>query len=334
MNANARGFRVIQYDDMITTALLRDDYRRDGVVGPIDVLPLEEATEMKEAFARDFLDQSSPILADPSSSEIPLQPQYHQANDQWFKTHLFVPWVNRIVRHPNLVKAVQEVLQSSDIRCWSSDFNVRHAGENAMVAPHQDATFAGLYPPEQVVTAWVALSDPVTLQEGGLFFFRGSHLLGQLPHAVDGEDNIETQRIVTSINGKEHETKMRNVLSRRQRCALPGTNSESTAIALRAGQATLHHFYTVHTSGPNRSSDPRIGLAIRYMTAAVRRCHVRVPEMITWISGNREITHTDCFAWEPILPEHPTANDVERGTKAHQEAMEREKTNYFSAPFI
>jgi Phytanoyl-CoA dioxygenase (PhyH) len=320
---------------MTATSLLLDDYVRDGVVGPINVLTVEEATELKEAFVRDFLDASS-VSTNSSSSDLPpQQPQYHQANDQWFKTHLYVPWVYHIVRHPNLVKAVQEALQSPDIRCWSCDFNVRPAGAPVLVAPHQDATFAGLDPADQVVTAWVALSDPVTLQEGGLFFYKGSHGLGQLPHTIDTEENVDDQEIDTNNNVTDHEKKMRNVLSRHQRCTLPKEDAERTAIPLRAGQATLHHFYTVHASGPNGSNGaPRIGLAIRYMTATVRRCHVKVPELITWISGSRDIVHHDCFAWEPILPEHPTAGDVERGKEAHREAMEREKTNYFSAPSI
>jgi non-heme Fe2+,alpha-ketoglutarate-dependent halogenase len=306
---------------------LLDDYLRDGVVGPIDVLTVEEATEMKNAFVHDFLVDSYPT--DPSHpNDAEHQPlQYHQANDDWFKTHLFVPWVNRIVRHPNLIRAVQEVLQSDDIRCWSCDFNVRHSGADTMIAPHQDATYAGLHPADQVVTAWVALSDPVTLHEGGLIFYPGSLLLGQLPHTTD-YDGIHVE---DDTRKKEDEgRKLRNVLSRRQRCALP--THEGTSIPLRAGQATLHHFYCVHASGPNHSPSPRIGLAIRYMTAVVRRSHFTVPESITWISGNLDVIHKDCFLLEPILPDFPTPEQVQRGKVAHREAMERERTNYFSAP--
>jgi ectoine hydroxylase-related dioxygenase (phytanoyl-CoA dioxygenase family) len=335
-----------------TTLHLIDDYLRDGVVGPIDVLTVEEATRMNDAFLQGIATSRNhhPITDPPSHhADEEIQPQqYHQNNDGWFKTHLFVPWVNQIVRHPNLIAAVQTVLQSKDIRCWSCDFNVRYGNQGTIIAPHQDATYAGLCPAKHVVTAWVALSDPVTINHGGLIFYPGSHMLGQIPHTIDinqedddddidGEDNKNGDK-----TGKQQ--KLRNVLSRGQRCTVPTlvtqnsvgesssdpTTTPGTSIPLQAGQATLHHFYTVHASGQNLHNEPRIGLAIRYMTAAVRRHHYKVLETITWISGCTDIIHHDCFAWEPILPEFPTIDELNCGKVAHSLAMKREMTNYFS----
>jgi ectoine hydroxylase-related dioxygenase (phytanoyl-CoA dioxygenase family) len=318
--------------------MLVDEYLRDGVVGPIDVLTVEEATQMKDEFLLDVNNvwNSAQATNKNSQDQEPQQgPQiYHQNNNFWFKAHLFVPFVNHIVRHPKLVKAVQTVLQSNDIRCWSCDFNVRYRNANTIIAPHQDATYAGLYPAQHVVTAWIALSDPVTVYNGGLLFFKSSHLMGQLPHICDGDGSS----MDTNYENINQEKNLRNILSRSQRCAIPNLSPETddsstsaTSIPLRAGQATLHHFYTVHSSGQNLSSDePRIGLAVRYMTAAVRRRHCHVKEMITWISGCTDIVHDDCFDWEPILPEFPTSDDIERGKLAHAVAMEREMANYFS----
>ena len=274
---------------------------------------------MKAAFERDFLNHHHPPSQEQREQDQP--PQKYPAKDLWFKTHLFVPWVNRIVRHPHLVSAVQTILQSPDLRVWSCDFNVRPEGAPEMVAPHQDATFAGLDPPNKVVTAWVALSDPVTERHGGLLFAPGSHQCGPLPHTIDAPDDDDGSAGA-----------LRNVLSRRQRCA---SELCTRSIPLRAGQATLHSFYTVHASGPNPAigAGPRIGLAIRYMTAAVRKCHAVVPERITWISGSRAIGPDGWDAeWEPILPEDPTSEEVQQGRTAHRDAMSRETTNYFAAP--
>ena len=222
-----------------------------------------------------------------------------------------------------------------------------------MIAPHQDSTFAELIPCDEVVTAWIALSDPVTIQEGGLLFYSGTHLLGQLPHTCDiinyDDDNNEEIDIEMVENDEESsksnelkfatnltKQKLRNVLSQGQQCSIP-SGIEGTSIPLRAGQATLHHFYTIHTSGPNVSSNshhhqPRVGLAVRYITANVRKRNFKVKEMITYISGRTDIIHNDCFEneWEPILPERPTQQDVDRGKEVHAIAMERETTNYFA----
>lgn len=269
---------------------LAAQYWRDGVAGPIGVLSLEEASACTAAYN----DWQSISAVDENLR---------------FKAHLFLPWVNRIVRHPLLVAAVSRVLQSKDIWCWSSDFNLKPAASRAYVSPHQDATYAGLHPADQVVTAWVALTDPVTCLEGGLVFFKGSHTAGQLPHSDDTDDAD-------------------NLLSRGQRCAAP-IGPPPSPIPLRAGQATLHHFYTVHSSGPNQSpQQPRLGLAIRYMTAAVRREGL-TKECATWIAGRRDNAF---FLPEPILPDdHCTADDVARGRHAHADAMRRETSNYFAS---
>ena len=53
----------------------------------------------------------------------------------------------------------------------------------------------------------------------------------------------------------------------------PGSLSpdEAVDIVLKPGQMSLHHGRIFHASGPNRSGDRRIGVAIRYMTPGVHR---------------------------------------------------------------
>jgi chlorinating enzyme len=325
-------------------ASLLNSYFRNGVIGPFDVISIEEAT----TFYNDFFTNHDifPLTNknDQLNKEQPYQPkQYSQNNNNLFKTHLFVPWVNSIIRHPQLIRIVQNVLQSNDIRCWSCDFNIRYYNTNTIIAPHQDATYANLTPSEEVITVWVALSDPVTLQHGGLIFYKGSHLLGQLLHICDDDydetknDNEIDETIQIASNNEllqNKKGKLQNILSRGQRCTIPNCNeTPAISIPLRGGQATIHHFYTIHGSGQNiHSQQPRVGLAIRYMTANVRKRqqHYKVKEMITWISGCTDIIHNDCFEWEPILPNSPTIDDITRGKAAHAVAMERETTNYFS----
>ncbi len=285
---------------------LYDDYCKHGVVGPIDVISTSEAANLLNAFRKDtniFPDRSNDSTIDPPSTtscerhdiQERILHQYGQKNDNLFKPHLFVPYINQLIRHPKLILAVQTILRTNDIRCWSCDFNIREWNTPTMIAPHQDSTYAGLTPSDEVVTAWIALSDPVTPQEGGLIFYNGSHLLGQLPHTCDtiirDDDNdmvIDTEIVGKgSIDTTATKQKLRNVLSRRQHCEIPN-GTRATSIPLRAGQATLHHFYTVHASGPNMAPnrrEPRVGLAVRYISANVRKQHSQVKEMITFISG-------------------------------------------------
>ena len=141
-----------------------------------------------------------------------------------------------------------------------------------------------------------------------------------------------------SIDATATTQKLRNVLSRRQHCPIPNGMMKATSIPLRAGQATLHHFYTVHASGPNMAPhyEPRVGLAVRYMSANVRKQQQQqqspVKEMITFISGRADLVPDTGFddEWEPILPERPTPQEIDRGKAVHAIAMQRETTNYFS----
>ena len=162
---------------------LYDDYCKHGVVGPIDVISTTEATNLLKAFWKDtniFPDRSTTACERGEIQERILH-QYGQKNDNLFKTHLFVPYINQLIRHPKLIRAVQTILRTNDIRCWSCDFNIREwNAPTMMIAPHQDSTYAGLTPCDEVVTAWIALSDPVTVQEGGLIFLQRFTLVGTI----------------------------------------------------------------------------------------------------------------------------------------------------------
>lgn len=279
-------------DSHLQKCIQERTFQNDGFVGPIDILSRQEAKDVYQKY----------------NEWVSTLPQQQQVSgDLRFKPHLFLPFVNRIVHHPALVRAVQQALQTHDILLWSCDFNIKQPNTRNCFAAHQDSTYAGLSPTSKCLTAWVALSDPVGEQEGCLSFWKGSHKQGQLKHVQDATDTT-------------------NMLSRGQNLAEPLNEQERVTVPLRGGQATLHSFYTVHASGPNQSTQPRVGLALRYIAANVIQTG-KTRESVTLVSGS--LQH-DGFDLEPILPlENPTQDDILIGKKAHQEAMKREAANYF-----
>ena len=220
--------------DMAAASSLAAMYDSDGFVGPIEILSQDEANHALQAFH-----EWTESLTDQQAK-----------GDLRFKMHLFLPFVNRIVRHPKLVEAVQQVPQTKHVLLWSCDFNVKGPNTKMHFSPHQDVAYAGLPPADQCISAWVALSHPVGGEQGCLCFKKGSHKQGQLPHV-------------------EQPYEVYNMLSRRQHVADPFKEKEWFAILLRGGQATLHQFFTVHQSRPNQSTQSHVGLAIRYMAASV-----------------------------------------------------------------
>jgi ectoine hydroxylase-related dioxygenase (phytanoyl-CoA dioxygenase family) len=62
-----------------------------------------------------------------------------------------------------------------------------------------------------------------------------------------------------------------NALSRVQEIAVDVDESQAVDIVLEPGEMSLHHVGIVHGSKVNTSNEPRIGLAVRYITPDVRQ---------------------------------------------------------------
>ena len=62
-----------------------------------------------------------------------------------------------------------------------------------------------------------------------------------------------------------------NLLSRGQEVAVDVDEKDTVNAELSPGQVSFHHGRMFHASGPNRSNNRRIGVAIRYVTPEVKQ---------------------------------------------------------------
>ena len=214
------------------------------------------------------------------------------------KVHLLFTWAAELVRHPRVLDAVEDLL-GPDILCWTTNFFIKEPRTPDYVSWHQDATYWGL-DPDDVVTAWVALSD-APVESGAMEFIPGSHRMGQLPHA----DTFH-----------EH-----NLLSRGQEIAVEVDADKAVEVPLRAGEMSLHHVKLAHYSGPNTTDKRRIGLAIRYIPPHVHQLKVR--DSATLVRGRDTGRH---YELEPA----PRADRDEAALAAHRAAMERQVAALYS----
>jgi non-heme Fe2+,alpha-ketoglutarate-dependent halogenase len=60
-----------------------------------------------------------------------------------------------------------------------------------------------------------------------------------------------------------------NALSRGQEIAMEVDEAKAVALVLSPGEMSLHHIGIAHGSKPNISSQPRIGIAVRYIAPEV-----------------------------------------------------------------
>ncbi len=193
-----------------------------------------------------------PLRALPGSEAAALHARYQgQAaflkgrNNQ--KPHLLFTWLDAVVRDARIVDAVESLL-GPNLFCWGAQFFAKPAGDAAYVSWHQDATYWGLSSPE-VVTAWLALT-PSHHASGCMQVVPGTQH-AQVPH----EDRFDDA----------------NLLSRGQEVAVEVDPAKVVDVVLQPGEMSLHNVLLFHGSEPNRTAEPRIGFAIRYMPTHVRQ---------------------------------------------------------------
>lgn len=201
-------------------------YHSYGYTFPVDVFSPEEVARYRGELDRIEAAQGSPL---------------HGYQKQ--KTYLLFRWAFDAVTHPNMLDAVEDLI-GPNIMVFNFSTWIKPAETAGMVSWHQDSTYFGLEPGEQV-TAWFALS-PSTPESGCIRVLPESHLLGRLPARAGG---LVENNLLSSGQLVEHEV----------------DEGKTRTMPLAPGQASFHHTYLIHGSDPNRSPEPRIGFSISYI---------------------------------------------------------------------
>ena len=215
----------------------KDAYWNDGYLFPIDV-----ANEIQARKWRNYLEKIEYDWLD-NRLALPLN-TYKRVNAQ-----VVMPLACEIGLHEPILNAVEGIL-GPDVMLYSVEFLTKEPHTKHIVTMHQDLAYWGMGNMDNILTAWLALS-PATTTSGCMDFVRGSHKNEILSH----EDSFDEY----------------NLLSRGQEIKVDVSDSDKVAVELRPGAMSLHHGLTIHGSGPNRSDDRRIGVAIRYVSAKMRK---------------------------------------------------------------
>ncbi len=163
------------------------------------------------------------------------------------KPHLLFAWAAELVRRPALLDAVTALL-GPDLLVLRATLFVKGPHDASELAWHQDAYEWGL-DGDAVVSAWVALTDS-TRANGAVRVLPGSH---RGPRLAGGLQVDAAGRLLRGQSDAALDT------------------APAVALALRAGECSLHHGALIHSSPGNATAQPRIGLAIRYVAATARQ---------------------------------------------------------------
>jgi hypothetical protein len=208
-----------------------DQYRLDGYVYPLRAFSADRASALRQRL-QSCEARSGPIKIGGYGS----------------RPHLLFTWADEIVHDPRVLDAVEDLI-GPDIRVYTVTLWAKNANDPAIVDWHQDASYFGLEPAEQV-TAWVALTES-SEASGCVKVMPGSQERGLLHHSIK-------------------ETAARTRLPRGQSITKTIDTSDAVSMPLEPGEFSLHHTLIVHGSAANRSSYRRIGLGVSYIPARVR----------------------------------------------------------------
>ena len=206
-------------------------YNREGYYFPVRILDNEQVAANRARLEKFETDQGSPI-----------------AGAQRSKSHLLFTWVDNLMRQEKILDAVEDLI-GPDILCWNTFFWIKEPLSETFVSWHQDLRYWGL-DTDHLVSVWLALS-PATLETGCMRVLPGSHKGDLLPHA--------------------DEYKQHNLLTRGQEIAVEVDEAKAVAMPLQPGEISLHNVRLAHASGPNRSTDRRIGLSMHYMPTRTKQ---------------------------------------------------------------
>jgi len=260
-----------------------DSFHHNGFLFPIPALTPAEIATCLAGLRRLETELGSPVA---------------EADIKW-RSHAYAhsPWFNDLIRHPRILDAIEDVI-GPDILVWTSTFFIKEAHSPTFAAWHQDGTYFGLEPKEQVC-AWVALTD-ASAEAGCMESLSSRGAPRQMRHAPLG--------LANSIN-RAGQTIMETL-----------DDARPVAMALRAGEFSLHHELAVHRSAPNNASHRRIGIGLNYIP-----CHVRVDSSVRLkamvVRGEDRYGH-----FELIDP--PAAERDAAALAVHQAVSERYRENY------
>lgn len=224
-----------------------DRYRADGFLVIDDVLDEEEVEHLRDLVERD------PVLAS------------YRAQDQTLHALGLVerhPAFLALARDPRLV-AILASLIGPDLVLMHSKLAAKPLQPGVGAFPwHQDGAY---YPHTNTdVPTLMVMLDDATPENGAMCMVRGSHQLGYLDHA---DEEGYFSGVCRHAYWEERP-------------------AEVVPLLVRAGGISIHHPLTLHGSPPNRSGQPRRGLAFAVRAAdALQLAEDVWPETGTVLAG-------------------------------------------------
>lgn len=264
-------------------------WKHDGFLSPFPLLDESELDECRRGVARYEAWLGSTINA-------------HEDMRWRSMPYLILPWAARLARDPRILDKVEGLL-GPDFMIFTSTFFIKEPCSPTIAAWHQDSTYYGLEPKEEV-TVWIALTEASEAAGcmDALSFKGEPRQLSHVSRIVQNSVNRAGQVITEPLD-----------------------DSAPVAMPLQPGWFSMHHGLCPHRSGPNTSPHRRIGLGLNYIPTRARPSG-SVRQAALLVRGTDRYGHFESANW-PIqelgdreLKEHERVVGLYRDAYIEEEA--------------
>ncbi|MFT5290841.1 MAG: non-heme Fe2+,alpha-ketoglutarate-dependent halogenase [Planctomycetota bacterium] len=217
-------------------------------------------------------------------------------------------WVYELASDPRLLDALESLI-GPDFFCWGVGVFYKEPHKDQVIRWHQGtgiwplsssvgAKLEGMSsqdgaPVGRLPTVMIAVSQ-LTKANGCLRFLNDTHLGPTIPHQL--ETNADRDKYIFETHVPEDSMD----------CTSGLVHAE-----MKAGQFSIHHGATFHSSGPNTTDGIRCGLAIRYATYDLVFDPVRWPQVFAQPMRGTDRYHNKLkIAAPPTKFEIPTMADL------------------------
>lgn len=212
-----------------------DGFWRDGFVRGVRVMPAEEAGTWLAELERIE-------AAEIERSGGTWWPRDYRPWDH--PDHPLIDWLDGLARHPAILDAVEAIL-GPDLLVRNCDVFLKEPELRRGIGWHRDTAIVG-EDADRLVTVWLGLTE-ATADNGALRFSAGSHRVDLVGGPTDRHSLTLTKEAAAQLD------------------------PEATVLnTMEPGMLSMHHFSTVHASGPNRTRARRVAFVGRYMSPAIR----------------------------------------------------------------
>jgi ectoine hydroxylase-related dioxygenase (phytanoyl-CoA dioxygenase family) len=152
----------------------------------------------------------------------------------------------RLAWNPAIGETAARLARTTEIRLLDDQLIYKPPAASASAIPtsvgwHADLAYWPTCSSERLLTAWIPFHD-IDEERGTLVVLDGSHLW-----AGTADARFFNERDLDEIE---------------RRLAMAGRHVLRVPLRLERGQVSFHHGWTLHASYPNRSSEPRLALAV------------------------------------------------------------------------